>query len=82
MPSAPPAVDASYAEKIKWLRGEPYDYTKDITEPASKSATDDIQTAVEELKVSELSEQEQVEAIKREFLYIGGLLPKRTTPNK
>ncbi|KAH7090632.1 hypothetical protein FB567DRAFT_590013 [Paraphoma chrysanthemicola] len=51
MPSAPPAVDASYAEKIKWLREDPYDYTKDLTEPTSKIETDDIQTAVEELKV-------------------------------
>jgi hypothetical protein len=65
MPSAPPPVDASYAEKIKWLREDSEDYPKCLTEPTPKNDTKDVERAVEELKVSELSEEEQIEAIGR-----------------
>jgi hypothetical protein len=79
MPSAPPPVDASYAEKIKWLREDSEDYTKCLTESTPKNDTKDVEKAIEELEVSELSEEEQIEAIRKEFLYIGGPRPKRTS---
>tara|TARA_R110002003_G_scaffold41_8_gene2893 strand:- start:38004 stop:38297 length:294 start_codon:yes stop_codon:yes gene_type:complete len=82
MPSAPPPVDASYAEKIKWLREDSEDYPRCLTEPTPKNDTKDVERAVEELKVSELSEEEQIEAIRKEFLYIGGPRPKRTSQAK
>ncbi|KAF2024349.1 hypothetical protein EK21DRAFT_78911 [Setomelanomma holmii] len=70
MPSAPPSSSVPYAKKIKWLREDTHDYTKYLTSPSSTTDTSTVEKAVQELNVKDkdLSEEEQIEAIRKSFL--------------